>query len=57
MQANGNIPRTNDILIGPSLASGDWEPQMVWDTGFIDNYRDNLCVLTVEQYVDRSFLL
>ncbi|EKM76173.1 hypothetical protein AGABI1DRAFT_115938 [Agaricus bisporus var. burnettii JB137-S8] len=54
MQANGNIPRTNDILIGPSLATGDWEPQMVWDTGFIDNYRDNLCVLTVEHYPNNN---
>jgi hypothetical protein len=50
LQANGNIPRTNN-LVGPSLATGDWIPENVWDTGFIPTYQDNLYALTVEQYV------
>jgi hypothetical protein len=28
---------------------------MIWDTGFIESYKDNLCMLTVEQYVDWCF--
>ena len=48
MEANPNIPR-NNILIGPNIATGDWTPQMVWDTGFIDAYANNLAALSVEK--------
>ena len=57
---------TNNMLIGPSLATGDWTPEsacldpnsrsssycpliVVWDTGFIPSYTNNLYALTVEQ--------
>ncbi|RPD63414.1 glycoside hydrolase family 79 protein [Lentinus tigrinus ALCF2SS1-6] len=45
------LPRTN-LLLGPSLATGDWTPEMVWDTGFIQAYSDALGALTVEHYPD-----
>lgn len=47
---NDKVTRKN-ILIGPSLATGDWVPEMVWDTGFIPTYSDSLYALSVEQYV------
>ena len=47
MEDNG-IPSKN-ILLGPSVASGNWKPEQVWDTGFINTYSDNLAALTVEQ--------
>ncbi|KAF9030078.1 hypothetical protein BDZ89DRAFT_1091658 [Hymenopellis radicata] len=39
-----------NILIGPSLANADWQPSQVWETGFVDTYRDNLAFLSVERY-------
>ena len=40
-------------LIGPSVATGPWTPEMVWDTGFIGAYAGNMAALAVEQYVFR----
>ncbi|KAJ7635000.1 glycoside hydrolase family 79 protein [Roridomyces roridus] len=40
MAGNDNIPIKNK-LIGPSV-SGNWTPEMVIDTGFIDKYSDSL---------------
>ncbi|TCD66253.1 hypothetical protein EIP91_001616 [Steccherinum ochraceum] len=51
MEANPNIPLSNN-LIGPNIATGDWTPEMVWDTGFIDAYKNNLHALAVENYPD-----
>ncbi|OCH87689.1 glycoside hydrolase family 79 protein [Obba rivulosa] len=39
-------------LIGPSVATGDWRPEDVWDTGFISAYTNNLLALSVEHYPD-----
>ncbi len=39
-----------NILIGPSLANADWQPNEVWDTGFVDTYSENLAFLSVERY-------
>lgn len=50
MSNDANIKTLNN-LIGPSVATGDWTPEMVWDTGFVDTYSDNLAYLSVEQYV------
>ncbi|KAH6912147.1 glycoside hydrolase superfamily [Coprinopsis sp. MPI-PUGE-AT-0042] len=38
------------ILVGPNVATGDWTPEQVWDTGFVDDYSDNLAYLAVEHY-------
>ncbi|KAK1225001.1 hypothetical protein PQX77_012070 [Marasmius sp. AFHP31] len=49
-------PLTNNKLIGPSVATGAWTPEMVWDTGFIDSYGVKsggmLGSLAVEHYPD-----
>ncbi|GLB45268.1 putative glycosyl hydrolase family 79 C-terminal beta domain [Lyophyllum shimeji] len=46
---NPNIPRKN-ILIGPSLASGPWTPEQMWETGYLDAYKDSLVAVTMEHY-------
>jgi hypothetical protein len=48
---NPNIPVKNN-LIGPSVATGLWTPEMVWDTGFIAAYTNSLGALAVEHYPD-----
>lgn len=37
------------LLIGPNIATGDWTPEMVWNTGFVDTFSSNLAYLAVEQ--------
>ena len=39
------------LLIGPNINTGDWTPEMVWNTGFVDSYSPNLAYLAVEQYI------
>lgn len=41
-----------DNLIGPSIASADWQPSDVWNTGFQTAFGQHLKVLTVERYVE-----
>ena len=48
MGANSGITNKN-MLIAPSVATGPWTPEQVWDTGFINNYKDHLFCLSVEQ--------
>ena len=48
MKADSNIPN-KDVLIGPNL-SGFWQPEQVWDTGFVSDYNQNLIGLAVERY-------
>ena len=53
IQAIGNdaqIPVKNN-LIAPSISSGPWSPESVWDTGFVGVYSGSLGALSVEQYV------
>ena len=45
---DSNIPVKNN-LIGPSVATGAWTPEMVWDTGFIPAYTNSLSALSVKQ--------
>ncbi|KAL0572199.1 hypothetical protein V5O48_009754 [Marasmius crinis-equi] len=49
-------PLKNDKLIGPSVATGAWTPEMIWDTGFISAYSSSaggmLGALAVEHYPD-----
>jgi hypothetical protein len=42
--------------MGPSVAGGpgNWAPEDVWNTGFLDDYKDNLKYITVEQCVFAS---
>lgn len=51
MQAIGTddaIPLKNN-LIAPSVATGPWTPESVWDTGFVGAYTNSLGALSVEQ--------
>jgi hypothetical protein len=43
--------RNRDILIGPNIATGDWTPQMMIDSGFIQRFAPHLMSLAVEQSV------
>lgn len=36
-------------LIGPSIASADWQPQDVWDAGYISTFANSLSILSVER--------
>ncbi|KAG6907146.1 hypothetical protein DXG01_010321 [Tephrocybe rancida] len=46
---DANLPIKN-MLIGPSLASGPWTPEQVWDVGYLDRFKDVLSAITVEHY-------
>ncbi|EDR09602.1 glycoside hydrolase family 79 protein [Laccaria bicolor S238N-H82] len=46
---DSNIPSKN-LLIGPNIATGAWTPEMVWNTGFVDEFSTNLAFLAVEHY-------
>ncbi|KAF4611688.1 hypothetical protein D9613_003767 [Agrocybe pediades] len=50
---NDRIPRKN-ILIAPSLATGDWVPEDVWDTGFLPAFQDRLYAVTMEHYPNNN---
>lgn len=50
IQNNPKIPARNN-LIAPSVASGPWKPEDVWNTGFLEAYGNSLSALAVEQYV------
>ncbi|KAK0230497.1 glycoside hydrolase family 79 protein [Armillaria fumosa] len=52
VQAMGNdVNAVNkNLLIGPNIATGDWVPEDVWETGFVDTYSENLAYLAVEHY-------
>ena len=49
MANDSNIPNKN-LLIGPNIATGAWTPEMVWNTGFVDEFSTNLAFLAVEHY-------
>ncbi|KAJ7240550.1 hypothetical protein C8J57DRAFT_1438946 [Mycena rebaudengoi] len=48
----GDLGLGENALIRPSLATGDWTPEMMRDTGFIDAYKDSLYALAMEHYPD-----
>ncbi|KAF5353264.1 hypothetical protein D9756_008029 [Leucocoprinus leucothites] len=41
--------KNRDLLIGPNVAT-QWTPEQVWDTGFVNDYSQNLVSLAVERY-------
>ncbi|KAF5347305.1 hypothetical protein D9756_009946 [Leucocoprinus leucothites] len=53
IEANPQIPVKNK-LIGPSVASITWGPDDVWNTGFIDTFKDHLFALSAEHYPDNN---
>ncbi|KAG2005628.1 hypothetical protein CC2G_002017 [Coprinopsis cinerea AmutBmut pab1-1] len=54
---SGDVHLSNrQLLIGPNVATGDWTPEMVWETGFVDQFSNNLAYLAVEHYpIDNCF--
>ncbi|KDQ23855.1 glycoside hydrolase family 79 protein [Pleurotus ostreatus PC15] len=48
--AGDSFSRARSLLIGPNLAMGDWTPEQIWDTGFVDQFNDNLQYLAMEKY-------
>ena len=54
IDANPRIPNKH-MLLGPSVGSSipgvTWTPEQVWETGWIDTFKDRLSAITVEQYV------
>jgi hypothetical protein len=53
LRADPRISSVAGKLIGPSI-SGNWKLEDVWDTGFIDKYRDSFAALSVEKYASLS---
>ena len=49
--ANDPKIKVRNNLIAPSLSSGPWSPESVFNTGFVSAYNDELGALSVEQYV------
>ncbi|KAG5637249.1 hypothetical protein H0H81_005247 [Sphagnurus paluster] len=49
IRKNPNIPVKN-MLIGPSLASGPWTPEQMWETNYIEAFKDSLVAITMEHY-------
>lgn len=49
-ESNSKITRKKS-LIAPSVQGGDWgdNPEVVWDTGFVQEYDQWLSALSVEQ--------
>ncbi|TEB29048.1 glycoside hydrolase family 79 protein [Coprinellus micaceus] len=44
-------------FVGPSISGSDpiqWSPDAVWETGFIDTFKDRLYALTVERYLTHN---
>ena len=50
MEAITGLPDTNN-LIGPSIASADWQPADVWNTSFQTAFGQHLKILSVERWV------
>lgn len=53
VNSNAQITIKNN-LIGPNLATGDWTPEMIWDTGFATTYAGALGALAMEHYPDNN---
>lgn len=49
IKADANIPIKNNMLLGPSVSSDEWTPELVFNTGFVPTYADSLYAITVEQ--------
>ncbi|KAJ6561988.1 hypothetical protein B0H19DRAFT_1068685 [Mycena capillaripes] len=49
LREDPRIPSATKKLIGPSI-SGNWKPEDVWNTGFLDIYKDSFAALSVENY-------
>lgn len=46
-----------NLLVAPNINPSAWTPEMVWNTGLVDSYSQNLAYLAVEQYACAQFIL
>ncbi|CAK5262555.1 unnamed protein product [Mycena citricolor] len=53
LRADSKVPVVNGKLMGPSL-SGQWQPQSVWDTNFIQDFQQSLGALSMSFYPDNN---
>ena len=47
-----SIISNNSMFVAPSVCCGGsigWTPEDVWNTGFLDNYKDHLAYISVQQ--------
>ncbi|KAJ7331318.1 glycoside hydrolase family 79 protein [Mycena albidolilacea] len=42
--------RAMSLLVGPNIADFAWTPELVWDSGYVDKFSNNLAYLAVEKY-------
>lgn len=56
MEANPNIPRVKNMLVGPSLG-GFWPLDSVWKTKFLDVFREEIGIIAVERCVGLLYFL
>jgi hypothetical protein len=47
--SNNGHARASRRLIDPNVVSGDWTPEQVWYAGFVEDHRDHLAALSVQQ--------
>lgn len=47
--ANDGQVTTRNNLIAPSVNTGPWTPESVWNTGFVASYSNSIGALSVEQ--------
>ncbi|KAK0192511.1 glycoside hydrolase family 79 protein [Armillaria mellea] len=52
ISTNGDIPTKNNLVV-PSV-SGDWAPELVWNTGILDTCIESLSALAVEHYPNNN---
>lgn len=50
VETNDRLPIKNKF-VAPSISASqpEWTPELVWQTGFIDHFKDRLYALTVER--------
>ncbi|KAJ2933936.1 hypothetical protein H1R20_g3144, partial [Candolleomyces eurysporus] len=55
VDTNDRLPIKNKF-VAPSISASqpEWTPELVWETGFIDAFKDRLYALTVERYPDNN---
>ncbi|KAJ7476226.1 hypothetical protein FB451DRAFT_269669 [Mycena latifolia] len=53
LRADPKISSVDRKLIGPSI-SGNWKLEDIWNTGFLDTYKDSLAELSVEYYPENN---
>ena len=51
---NDNQISIKNNIIAPSISDTFWSPESLWDTGFLDSYKDSLGTIAIERYPDNN---